>query len=153
MWSAQQQQKALAMGKIVVCADHPSNEFFKQFPNCHMYDSGDEFVKLTLRALEEEPVPLSDDLRHELSWEAATGRFTRVAELNGPYSEKPILPPSKPFMSLSAREWSNVLGEASAMLHNTVSGIEVARCAFGAIPKTLQPDEHQSKELGLSFQE
>ena len=41
--------EALAMGKIVVCANHPSNDFFKQFPNCWTYDEDDEFVKLTLK--------------------------------------------------------------------------------------------------------
>ncbi|RWW56861.1 hypothetical protein BHE74_00036385 [Ensete ventricosum] len=64
--------EALAMEKIVICANHPSNEFFKQFPNCHMYNTSLEFVKLTLEALAEEPVPLTDDLRRALSWEAAT---------------------------------------------------------------------------------
>ncbi|KAJ8458273.1 hypothetical protein OPV22_031199 [Ensete ventricosum] len=43
--------------------------------------------------------------------------------------------------------------EASAYLHNTVSGIEAAYCAFGAILETLLPDEQLRKELGLGFLE
>lgn len=142
--------EALAMGKIVICADHPSNDFFKQFPNCHMYNNGDEFVELTLKAMSEEPKPLTDELMHELSWEAATERFVKAAELNEVVSEKALPSASKPFMSISSLELARSLEDASATLHNTVSGIEAARRAFGAIPETLQPDEQQSRELGLT---
>ena len=98
--------EALAMGKIVICANHPSNDFFKQFPNCHMYNTSEEFVKLTLQALAEEPMPLTDELRHELSWEAATERFLRVADLNEVASEEALASSSGPFMLISSRELS-----------------------------------------------
>ncbi|KAJ0985233.1 hypothetical protein J5N97_003589 [Dioscorea zingiberensis] len=141
--------EALAMGKIVICADHVSNDFFKQFPNCHMYCSSNEFAKFTLKALAEEPVPLTDEQRHELSWEAATERFLAAAELNHNMSEKD---PS--YVSKSkTRKLRRSIEDASAYLHQTVSGIETARRAFGAIPKTLQPDEQLCEELGLVLTE
>ncbi|XP_072976446.1 digalactosyldiacylglycerol synthase 2, chloroplastic-like [Typha angustifolia] len=142
--------EALAMGKIVICANHPSNEFFKQFPNCHMYNNEDEFVKLTLNALDEEPAPLIDEVRHKLSWEAATERFIDAAELNKIPEEKP---PSttKPALlkSLSTHKLKKSMEEISTYFHQAVSGLEVARRAFGAVPKSLKPDEQQCEELGL----
>ncbi|MBA0656031.1 hypothetical protein Goklo_008431, partial [Gossypium klotzschianum] len=52
--------EALAMGKIVICANHPSNDFFKQFSNCRTYDDGNSFIEATRNA---EPAPLTDALR------------------------------------------------------------------------------------------
>ncbi|XP_042506002.1 digalactosyldiacylglycerol synthase 2, chloroplastic-like isoform X2 [Macadamia integrifolia] len=141
--------EALAMGKIVICANHPSNEFFKQFPNCHIYDDAEGFVKVTRKALAEEPVPQTDEDRHELSWEAATERFLKVAELNVASTRKPEKAPTKNFMSLSLN-LRRKIEDAAAFVHNAASGIEVARKAFGAIPGSLEPDEEQCKELGLA---
>lgn len=140
--------EALAMGKIVICADHPSNEFFKQFPNCHMYNSDEDFVKVTLNAIKDDPIPLSDELRHVLSWEAATERFVESAELNraNAVSAYPKAPSST---YLNTQGLKKNMEEVSALLHQTVSGIEAARRAFGAIPKSLKPDAQQCLELGL----
>ncbi|MQM11575.1 hypothetical protein Taro_044479, partial [Colocasia esculenta] len=146
--------EALAMGKIVVCANHPSNEFFKQFPNCRVYGNKGEFLKVTLKALADEPMPMTDDQRHELSWEAATERFLKAADLNQLQvpSEKPIpssrLPKS---LSLKLRDLKKKIEDASASVHFVASGNEKIRCAFGAIPGSLQLDEQQSEELGLSY--
>ncbi|CAN6301423.1 unnamed protein product [Urochloa humidicola] len=144
--------EALAMGKIVICANHPSNEFFKRFPNCHMYNTEKEFVRLTMKALGQEPIPLSDELRHELSWEAATERFVKVADIKPAVSVGQQAPSSQQFMQISSVELQKNMEEASAFFHNTISGIEAARCVFGAIPNTLQPDEQQCKELGWNSQ-
>ncbi|KAL9234448.1 hypothetical protein vseg_009320 [Gypsophila vaccaria] len=143
--------EALAMGKIVVCANHPSNEFFKQFPNCRTYDDSNGFVALTHKALSEEPTPLSDSQMHELSWEAATERFLKAAELDqGTIIKITSKLPSKKFASLSSSSsMKKKLEDASAYIHNAMSGNELSRRAFGAIPGTLQPDEELCKELGL----
>ncbi|KAH0980324.1 hypothetical protein GBA52_007501 [Prunus armeniaca] len=140
--------EALAMGKIVVCANHPSNEFFKQFPNCRTYDNGDGFVKLTRHALAEEPAQPTDAQRHKLSWEAATERFLRVTELDQEFTRKLSKSPTKNFMSTSLGLSSSMEG-ASAYVHHVASGFEATRRIFGAIPKSLQPDEEQCQELGL----
>eukprot|EP00262_Sarcandra_glabra_P002133 TRINITY_DN1238_c0_g1_i1.p1 TRINITY_DN1238_c0_g1~~TRINITY_DN1238_c0_g1_i1.p1 ORF type:complete len:484 (+),score=88.91 TRINITY_DN1238_c0_g1_i1:337-1788(+) len=145
--------EALAMGKLVICANHPSNDFFKQFPNCRMYNDSDGFLEVTRKALAEEPAPLTDDQRHELSWEAATERFLRAAEIDKASIEKSTGPITHRFMSMSLRvpDVRKKMEDASAFVHNTTSGIEAARRVFGAIPGSLQPDEEQCKELGLVF--
>lgn len=141
--------EALAMGKIVVCANHPSNEFFKQFPNCRMYDDSEGFVAATRKALSEEPAPLTDAQRHELSWEAATERFLRATQLDqGGALSKPSKLSSKKLASLPFN-MERSLEETSASIHNAVSGSELTRRVFGAIPGTLYPDEELRRELGL----
>ena len=144
--------EALAMGKIVVCADHPSNDFFKQFRNCRTYQDSNGFVKETLKALSEEPARLTEAEMHELSWEAASERLLQAAGLDqvvlkrtGPTTTSP-----RNFMSMSMNLRKN-LDDASAYLHYVASGNEASRRVFGAIPGSLQPDEEQCKELGWEF--
>ncbi|KAE9592237.1 hypothetical protein Lal_00035287 [Lupinus albus] len=140
--------EALAMGKIIVCANHCSNDFFKQFTNCWTYDDGDGFVKLTLKALAEEPAQLTDTERHDLSWEAATERFLKAVELDKPY-ERRLSRSTSIYMSTSL-SLQQTVEDASAYVHHVASGFEVSRRIFGAIPGSLQPDEQLRQELGLT---
>ncbi|CAM6034254.1 unnamed protein product [Sphagnum compactum] len=154
--------EALAMGKIVICADHPSNDFFRTFPNCLTYQTPEEFVEKVKLAMLSEPVPLSPELQHLLSWEAATERFIECAELeklppHGPrriQTNKTTLPgettkhttvtssPSMPMLS-------DVVDNGLAFTHYCLSGIEAVRWVLGAHPKTMHIDAQHCKDLGL----
>ena len=69
------------MNKFVLMPKHPSNEFFEIFPNALLYKTPHEFCSLLLYAQSHDPVPLSDDLRHVLSWQAATERLIAAAAM------------------------------------------------------------------------
>ncbi|GJP47046.1 hypothetical protein CLOM_g6277 [Closterium sp. NIES-68] len=92
--------EALAMGKIVVCADHPSNDFFRSFPNCFIYRNQKEFVEKVREAMASQPMPLSEQQRHMLSWEAATERFLRSSGIEHELTH--LLPAPAPATNLTA---------------------------------------------------
>jgi digalactosyldiacylglycerol synthase len=114
--------EALAMGKWVICAEHPSNRFFAQFRNCLQYRTPEEFAKHVQHALSVEPSPMLPEEREKLTWEAATERFLDVTEL----SQRDLNPGS-----LTA------IGDTLAWAtHNTLCGVEPLRVVAGAGSKT-----------------
>ena len=138
------------MGKIVVCTEHPSNEFFKRFPNCRMYSSGEKFVAMVQAALADggKTPPLTEEEQRELSWEAATERFLVAAGLEEA-AAAPVAAAGFMWVSGRMREMRRGVETAAAVAHQAISGNETARRAFGAIPGSLRPDEQQLKELSL----
>jgi len=69
--------EALAMGKFAVIPNHPSNDFFLQFPNCLAYRTMDECVEKLQYALSHDPEPLTEEQAYTFTWEAATERLIK----------------------------------------------------------------------------
>ena len=76
----------------------------------------------------------------------------KAAELNQVNNVRTVsaFPTSSMSTYLKTRKLGKKVEEISAILHQAVSGIEAARHAFGAIPKSLKPDAQQCLELGLA---
>lgn len=73
--------EALAMGKWVICAHHPCNQFIAAFGNCLVYHNPQQFSEHLQYALLHQPAPLTQHETRELSWEAATERMLDAAEM------------------------------------------------------------------------
>jgi digalactosyldiacylglycerol synthase len=135
--------EALAMGKWVVVAEHPSNRFFSQFNNCLVYTSPEEFVSHVQHALSTDPAPITPEDRTRLTWEAATERFLDVAEL----TDKDLAP--SPVTA--------AVDSAVSAAHNALCGVEVLRQAAGAgantkhNPPSLLDYEPSAHDVGGLF--
>ncbi|PON63137.1 Glycosyl transferase [Parasponia andersonii] len=147
--------EALAMGKFVVCADHPSNEFFRSFPNCLTYKTSEDFVAKVKEALENEPQPLTPEQRYNLSWEAATQRFMDYSELskvlnNSEEGEKKSETNRKLMTkSESLPNLTEMVDGGLAFAHYCLTGNEFLRLCTGAIPGTRDYDKQHYKDLHL----
>lgn len=113
--------EALAMGKFVVCADHPSNRFFSTFQNCLIYKTPEEFSHCLETALNGIPEPLSFEEQQKLTWEAATERFLSITELSR--KERP--------KGLEA-----AVDKVCWAVHNSLTGVEPLRVIAGAGART-----------------
>ncbi|CAL5218834.1 g565 [Coccomyxa viridis] len=71
--------EALAMGKWLLCAEHPSNDFFTSFQNALIYTSAEEFSEKLKYSEENSPAPLLAEDRKRLTWENATERLLDAA--------------------------------------------------------------------------
>lgn len=144
--------EALAMGKLVICADHPSNEFFRSFPKCLTYSTSEDFVTKVNEALAKEPQPLSPEQRYQLSREATTRRFLEYSDL-----EKVLNSERRPdeksqgnmLKSMLLPSLTEMVDGGLAFAHYSLTWNEFLRLRSGAIPGTPDYDEQHSKDLHL----
>lgn len=141
--------EALAMGKFVICADHPSNDFFKQFPNCLIYKTSDEFVSRVKEAMTSEPQPLTPEQIHHLSWEAATQRFMQYSDLDKVLNSRNRGKMGIKRDLISVPTMSEVVDGGLAFMHYCLTGNEMLRLATGAIPGTRDYDKQHCEDLHL----
>lgn len=143
--------EALAMGKFVVCADHPSNDFFRSFPNCLTYKTPDEFVKKINEAMSSEPHPLTPEQRYNLSWEAATQRFMEYSELDKILNTYPDSNQVNGIgrKSKSVPNLTSMVDGGLAFAHYCLTGNEFLRQCTGAVPGTRDYGKQHFKDLHL----
>ncbi|CAE5966900.1 unnamed protein product [Arabidopsis arenosa] len=135
--------EALAMGKFVVCADHPSNEFFRSFPNCLTYKTSEDFVSKVKEAMTKEPLPLTPEQMYNLSWEAATQRFMEYSDLDKILNDGDG--GRRMRKSRSVPSFNEMVDGGLAFTHYVLTGNDFLRLCTGATPRTKDYDKQHCR--------
>lgn len=144
--------EALAMGKFVICAEHPSNEFFRSFPNCLTYKTPEDFVSKVREAMTKEPLPLTPEQRYNLSWEAATQRFMEYSDLETVLNKEIRDQRSSSngmTKSVSMPNLTDMIDGGLSFAHFCLTGSEFLRLCTGAVPGTRDYDKQHCTDLRL----
>ena len=128
--------EALAMGKFAIIPYHPSNMWFRQFPNCLMYRNKWEFAASLKWALAHDPEPLTPELAHQFSWEAATERFIKAAAITRHEARK------------RAERDNTKLDERMEWFHKQLGKSDALRSILGGGPVAKQVAWTKEKSIG-----
>eukprot|EP00884_Botryococcus_braunii_P010407 jgi/Botrbrau1/19368/Bobra.0338s0003.1 len=127
--------EALAMGKWLLCAEHPCNAFAASFPNTLPYRTAAEFCQQLAYALRKPPPPLPQSELKRLTWHAATKRLIQASKIK-------------------EDEWPHPISSAQEAilwrLYNTIIGIEAVRgvvCAGKNTARTYSGVTEYTPEL------
>jgi digalactosyldiacylglycerol synthase len=133
--------EALAMGKFAIIPYHPSNMWFRQFPNCLMYRNKWEFAASLKWAQAHDPEPLTPELAHQFSWEAATERFIKAAAITRHEARK------------RAQRDTTKLDERMEWFHKQLGKSDALRSILGGGPVAKQVAWTKEKSNGAEGDE
>ncbi|KAF3649645.1 hypothetical protein FXO38_17544 [Capsicum annuum] len=125
----------LAIGKIVVCADHPSNKFFRAFLKCLTYKISKDFVEKVKEAMSSEPGHFRGTLQAFVGG-ATTQLFMEYSNLNKVLTSEEE--PWKPSLLSIASAADNIIAVYKATQERSIPRTARVKVELDLLAKLMQ---------------